>query len=198
MCSDHCETVIAVTTTFKDEMGHKHTKAEILEGAMAVAAADGVSQLTFGRVAKHLGINDRTVVYYFPSKDDLVGEVLVGLGTSLQETLAPAFATTATDQIDMVRTAWRVLARSDADPVFALFFEAAGLAAAGREPYRSLVPRLVEAWVEWAAGLIDGPPARRRAEAEAAIATLDGLLMFRQLAGADAANRAAKRIVGRR
>lgn len=118
-------------------------------------------------------------MYYFPSKDDLIGEVLLGLGTQLQIALAPAFATPAANHVEMLRAAWPVLARSEHDPVFALFFEAGGLAAAGREPYRSLVPQLVTAWVEWAAGLIVGTPARRRDEAAAAIATIDGLLLFR-------------------
>jgi hypothetical protein len=99
-----------------------------------------------------------------------------------------------------VRAAWPILARTDADPVFALFFEASGLAATGRDPYRTLVPQLVDAWITWAAEFIAGAPARRRAEAEAAIAQLDGLLLLRQLAGPDAADRAARRIgvLGRR
>jgi len=49
--------------------------------------------------------------------------------------------------------------------------------------------------VEWAAGLIIGTPARRRDEAAAAIATIDGLLLFRQLAGSKAADQAARRIL---
>jgi len=49
-------------------MGYRHTKEEILEGALAVAFADGLSQLTYGRVARRLGISDRIVVYYFPSR----------------------------------------------------------------------------------------------------------------------------------
>lgn len=175
-------------------MGHKHSKAEILEGALVAAFEDGLSQLTFGRVAKRLGISDRIVVYYFPSKDDLIGEVLQAMGTRLQATLAPAFTSPAADHLDLLRTAWPVLARADADPVFALFFEAGGLAATGREPFRTLVPALVEAWIEWAAALIRGPKPRRRAEAEAAIAVLDGLLLLRQLAGPVAADRAARRI----
>jgi AcrR family transcriptional regulator len=179
-------------------MGHKHSKADILEGALASAFDDGLSQLTFGRVAKRLGISDRIVVYYFPTKDDLVAEVLYALGAELQATLAPAFSTPAADHLELLRTAWPILARPKADPVFALFFEAGGLAATGREPFRTLVPQLVEAWIEWAAKFIRGTQARRRAEAEAAIAVLDGLLLLRQLAGPAVANRAVRRIAAGR
>ena len=46
-------------------MGYRHTREDILDGALTVAFDDGLSQLTYGRVAKQLGISDRTVVYYF-------------------------------------------------------------------------------------------------------------------------------------
>jgi AcrR family transcriptional regulator len=175
-------------------MGPKHTREQILAGALAVALADGLSQVTFGRVAKQLGINDRTVVYYFPTKDDLVSAVVVSMGLQLQETLGAAFTSPAEDHVALARAAWPVLATDDAAPVFALFFEANGLATAGREPYRTLVPMLVTAWVDWAATFIEGPKARRRAEAEAAIALIDGLILLRLLAGTEAANRAARRL----
>ena len=173
-------------------MGHKHSKAEILEGAVAAAFEDGLSQLTFGRVAKRLGISDRIVVYYFPSKDDLIGEVLLAMGLQLQATLAPAFTTPVADHAALLRTAWPILARPEADPVFALFFEAGGLAATGLEPFATLVPPLVEAWIEWATAFISGTKAKRRAEAEAAIAMLDGLLLMRQIGGPELADRAAR------
>ena len=175
-------------------MGHRHSKDDLLAGALDAAFADGLSQLTFGRAAKRLGVSDRIVVYYFPTKDDLVTEVLLALGARLQEELAPAFARPAGDHVDLVTRAWPLLARPEVDAVFALFFEAMGLAAAGRQPYAGLVPQLVEAWIDWAAELIDAPRARRRAEAEAAIALIDGLLLLRRMAGADAATRAARRI----
>jgi AcrR family transcriptional regulator len=175
-------------------MGHRHTKEEILVGALAAAFDDGLSRLTFGRVAKQLDISDRIVVYYFPTKDDLIGEVLYAMGTELQETLAPTFSSPAADYLELLRAAWPILAQPDADPVFALFFEATGLAATGLEPYRTLVPQLFAMWTEWAAEFVRGTPARRRTEAETAVAVLDGLLLLRRLAGPDAANRAAKRL----
>jgi AcrR family transcriptional regulator len=174
-------------------MGYKHTREEILTGALAVAFEDGLSQLTYGRVAARLDINDRTVVYYFPSKQELVGEVVFEMGVRLQQSLAPAFVAPANDHVELLRAAWPVLASADADPVFALFFEANGLAVSGREPYRTIVPQLVEAWISWVAELIQGDPAQRRTEAETAVALADGLLLLRQLAGPDAAERAATR-----
>ena len=175
-------------------MGHKHTKAEILDGALAAAFDDGLSQLTFGRLAKRLGISDRIVVYYFPTKADLIGEVIIAMGASLQETLAPVLSQRAADHLEFISTAWPVITTPDADAVFALFFEANGLAASGREPYRSLVPTLVELWIAWAAEFIDGTPEEQRIEAETAIALIDGLLLLRLLAGPGPAERAARRI----
>jgi len=175
-------------------MGHRHSRDEILAGALATAFADGLSRLTYGRVAQRLGINDRTVVYYFPSKNDLVTDVVLSMAAQLQDTLAPAFASRAADHRELLRAAWPVLARPDADPVFAVFFEANGLALSGREPYRTLVPQLVKGWIDWVALYVDGTEEHRRAEAETAIAVLDGLLLLRQLGGADAAERAAQRV----
>lgn len=175
-------------------MGYKHTKADILDGALSAALDDGLSQLTFGRLAKRLGISDRTVVYYFPTKDDLIGEVILAMGVQLQGSLAEAFATKASGHLEICRLAWPALATTEVDPIFALFFEANGLAATGREPYASLVPSLVSMWIAWVAEFIEGAPDDRHAEAEAAIALIDGLLLVRQLAGADAADRAASRL----
>lgn len=172
----------------------RHTKEQILEGAVQTALTEGLSRLSFGRVAAHLDTNDRTVVYYFPTKDDLVGAVLVSLGVRLQDVLAEATTAKAQDHLALVRAIWPAVATEAADPVFALFFEANGLAAAGIAPYDELVPALVGSWVDWAADRIEGRPTRRRAEAEAAIALVDGLLLLRSIRGADAAARAAKRL----
>jgi AcrR family transcriptional regulator len=172
-------------------MGPKHSRDDILDGALDAALEDGLSQLTFGRLAKRLGINDRTVVYYFPSKDDLITEVLMAVGTRLQEVLAAAFTKRSGDHLQLAAAAWPILATPEADPMFSLYFEAMGLAAAGREPYRSLTTQLLAAWVEWLSGFFTGTPRQRATSAEATLALLDGLLLMRRLGGPDAAERAA-------
>jgi AcrR family transcriptional regulator len=183
--------VFVVITTVKGAMGHKHTKEEILEGALAAAREEGLSQLTFGRLARRLGINDRTIVYYFPTKDTLIAEVVVSTGAQLQQALGRAFSEPAPDHLALARAAWPVLAHADHDPIFALFYEAAGLATAGLAPYETLVPQLIEAWIVWLTTFLTGTARQRRAEAEATVALVDGLLLLRQLAGPTAANRAA-------
>lgn len=178
---------------YNQGVGHKHSREDILAGALEVAFDDGLSQLTFGRLAKRLGISDRIVVYYFPTKSDLIGEVVIAMGLRLQETLMPAFSVAVADHREMVRRAWPLLATPEHDRVFALFFEANGLAAVGREPYSELVPTLITMWIEWAAEFIDDA-VDQRAEATAAISMIDGLLLLRQLAGPQTADRAARTV----
>jgi len=175
-------------------MGPRHTRDQMLAGALEVAFDEGLSQLTFGRVAARLGVSDRTVVYYLPTKDDLITQVLVEVGGQLQGVLNAAFTGPAADHLVLARQAWPVLARPEFDPVFALFFEAIGLAAAGREPYRTLVAALIDGWATWLMEFFEGTPAARRAEAEAAITLIEGLLLLRQVSGGPAAVRAARRL----
>ena len=93
-------------------MGHKHEKDDILAGAMEVAMAEGLSRLSFGRVARRMGMNDRTVVYYFPTKTDLVSEVLFSVGAEMRATLEAAFTSNAANGRELAKAAWPVLALS--------------------------------------------------------------------------------------
>lgn len=173
-------------------MGHKYTREQILDDAVAMALTDGLSSLTFGGLAKHLGTSDRMIVYYFPSKTTLVTDVLLEIGARLQQTLAHALVEPADGHRQLARTAFGVLARDEFDPLFAVYFEVCGLAAAGVTPYHDLAAPLTEGWIAWLAEFFTGTPKRRRAEAEASLALIDGMLLLRQLAGPAAADRAAK------
>ncbi len=175
-------------------MGHKHNRDDILAGALDAVTEEGLSKLTFGRLAKRLGVNDRIIVYYFPTKADLITEVLVALGADIQRQLESAFVDKAADHVALLRQAWPVLAQPQSDGLFGLMFEAIGLAAAGQQPYAGLVDQLFEGWVGWLELFFEGSKAQRRIEAETALVLMDGLLLVRQMAGPKAANRAAGRL----
>ena len=172
-------------------MGYRHSADDILDGAVDVVRADGLHQLTFGRVAKRLDIPDRTIVYYFPTKADLITAVLARVGERLQIVLGEAFQGPVDDHTAILRQAWPVLTTDDADEVFALFFQTVGLATSGQEPYATILTQVMEAWRAWLMEFFTGDDDRRRAESETAMALLDGLLLMRHPLGADAAERAA-------
>jgi len=176
-------------------MGARHDKRDLLDGALIVARRDGLSALTFGAVARELQIADRTVVYYFPNKTALISAVLEEVSRRLADRLDSADVGNGS----LVDSLWPVLVHPKAEPTLRLFFETAGLAAAGREPFADAASSLTSYWIDWVAARLSGSASARQREAEAIVATLDGLLLLRILVGPEAAERARRAmVVGKR
>jgi AcrR family transcriptional regulator len=176
-------------------VGYRHSSDEILDAARAVALESGMAGMTFGSVGARLGISDRTVVYYYSTKHDLIAAVAMALGAELQALLEVAFGSEPNDADVLLHRAWPVLSSGDADRIFAVFFEVIGLASAGQEPYVDLARGMVDAWAEWLAPRVRGStPAIRRRRALALMAQVDGLLLLRQVAGAEVADAAAREL----
>lgn len=174
-------------------MGYRHSQDEILRAAVDVAGDLGFDRLTFAAVGKRLGISDRTVVYYFPTKDALLTAVALSLGESLQTLLESAFGAGQLNPADLLNRAWPVLTTPEADRAFALYFEVLGLAAAGKPPFDDLAVALMRGWHEWLTPRTLGESVEvQSARAIGVIAQLDGLLLVRNLLGSDAANLAAR------
>ena len=176
-------------------MGYRHDRDDMLAAAMRLVLADGLGALTFGRVAAEVGTSDRMVVYYFPTKADLVVAVVTSLGAQLQSTLESAFGPDPLDADELMRRAWPVLNSGDAATVFDRFFEILGLAIAGQAPYSGLAPALLNGWIDWLADRVEAPtPPQRHAIAASIVARIDGLLLLQSVSGAQVARAAAREL----
>ena len=174
-------------------MGYRHSAEEILAAAVAVTLESGLASLTFSRVGQRLGISDRTVVYYFPTKLDLIGAVADALVGDMVDLLEDAFGSEPLGQKDLMRRAWPVLTTAEADRVFALYFEIVGLASSGGAPYDALAAGLVAGWVDWLEPRMRGADADvRRRRALTTVAQIDGLLLVRLVLGPEAGDTAAR------
>ena len=174
-------------------MGYRHSADQILDAAVAIALESGIAAVTYGSVGTRLSVSSRTVVYYFPTKLDLVTAVIGALGADMVVLLEAAFGSEPRSPKELMARAWPVLTTPTADRVFALYFEIVGLASSGQAPYDDLASDLVGGWVDWLAPRVRGSSeAVRRRRALAAVGQIDGLLLLRQILGAEAADAAAR------
>lgn len=172
-------------------MARRHDEDELLLAVVDAALEAGLSELTFGRLARRIGIADRTLVYYFTNKNTLIEAVLGVLAAKLLEQLTVAFGEQRRAPKELLRVAYPLLTEGEADRIFALWFELAGQAAVHQEPQRSLAGSMMDTWIDWLAERIDARTrARARTDAIAMIATLDGALLMHHLGHADAARSA--------
>ena len=162
-------------------MGYVHSPERILSAAVAVVQQVGLAELTYKRVGEHLGIADRTVVYYFPTKADLVLAVLVVVAEKVGDAMAALLDERDLTPGQAMAAIWQSLANDELDPYFRVYIELLGLAIARRAPYEELHTRNYQQWVAWLEPRMAGPVGQRRAAAIAAFAQVDGLLILRHL-----------------
>lgn len=177
-------------------MGYKHDHGTLLAAAVEYVEANGLNRFSFGRLAKHLEIADRTIVYYFPTKDQLVTEVLESISGRLLGQLAQAFGEEPLVRTELLKAAWPVLTSKAAEPTFRVFLELGGLAASGIEPYAEITKQIFIGWHAWLATLVAAPtPTRRSNDAAVLIAQIDGLMLMRMAGDPQLAQQAYRHFI---
>lgn len=174
-------------------VGTKHSRDDMVAAVAAVAVRDGIAKLTYRNVAHELGTSDRMVVYYFPTKVDLVMAAVTALSTQMQALLENAFGNERRLPDDLLVKAWPVFKKRSADRIFGVFLELVGMSAAKTEPYGEISRMILNGWADWLAERVDAPtPHERRRMALAVMARVDGLLLLRHVLSPAAADDAAR------
>jgi len=156
-------------------------KAEIIQAITHYLIENGVADIGLRKPADVAGTSDRMLIYYFETKDALIGQVLQTIVANLAVQL-DALLGQEKRTADELLTA--LLSLSSTPPFYAviqLWFEVVGLAARGQEPYASNATAIAATWLQWIESrLVD----EQTAQALPLFAALEGRLLLK-LVGVD-------------
>jgi AcrR family transcriptional regulator len=154
-------------------------RADLLERITDYVAANGLSDLSLRPLADAVESSPRVLLYYFASKEELIGEVLAQLRARQRDVFA-TLPREAASYAHTVRAAWKLMSAPEHERVFSLFFEVYGLALQARERYAEFLKGAVDDWIAYLqiAKLDDGYTRRdARAIATVILAGYRGFLL---------------------
>jgi TetR/AcrR family transcriptional regulator len=87
------------------------TRDRILDAATDLFGLRGVEAVSLDTIASEVGVAKQTLLYWFPSKDDLVQAVLVGAVAELSVGVEAAIRATSDDPLDRIDAVVRAVFR---------------------------------------------------------------------------------------
>jgi AcrR family transcriptional regulator len=93
-------------------------------------------------------LSPRVLLYYFASKEDLIGEVLAQM-RARQRAVFATLPREAASYAQTVRAAWKLMSAPEHERVFRLFFEVYGLALQDPERYSEFLRGAVDDWIAY-------------------------------------------------
>lgn len=150
---------------------------------------DGVIDLSLSAISRSIESNNRMLLYYFGSKEQILYDASV-LALERFPRLVSMFDRLAGSEplIDRLDAAWEDLAAPENRPYLVIFFQRFGMAMRDREQWHSYIDRATRYWAEDLAQILVADGYRTHDAVVAAtqiVATWRGL-QFALLAGADA------------
>lgn len=162
-------------------MPRKHNRDGLLAHALAVAVRDGIDGVTFGAVGKEADVPDRTVVYYFPSKADLLQAVIGATAVQILAALEERIGDRRLPAAELATTCFETLSAAANRRLMTVWLQVWSKAAGGEQPHLGISQALVGRWIGWTAAHLEPEPASEeeaRVEVGRLIAVLDGALLL--------------------
>jgi len=145
------------------QMVERSTRQRTLDAALDLFGARGVDAVSLDEIARAVGVRKQTVLYWFPSKDDLVDAVLETVAAELAVVIDAAVRSAPDDPLDridaVVRAVFRPAVRRPA--LLGLVREVSRLPDAQAERLRTHVEPLVERGVGYLRAEMDAGRLRR-------------------------------------
>lgn len=132
-------------------MVERSTRQRTLDAALDLFGARGVDAVSLDEIARAVGVRKQTVLYWFPSKDDLVDAVLETVAAELAVVIDAAVRSAPDDPLDridaVVRAVFRPAVRRPA--LLGLVREVSRLPEAHADRLRTHVEPLVDRGVAY-------------------------------------------------
>jgi AcrR family transcriptional regulator len=151
-------------------------KQELLDAIVAELARGGIGDRSLRDIGAAVGTSHRMLIHYFGSREGLLTEVVRKVEAD-QRLLLESLDLAPNDALDQM---WQRLRDPVLWPAERLFFECYARATRGEAPFASLLPGLVEDWLDFAIRLRlvwPGDDRTERARARAGLAMFRGLLL---------------------
>lgn len=153
-------------------------RQEIVASVAEHLLREGFRNSGLRALAKSVGISDRMIMYYFDTKEELIGEALLLLADGLAGSLETVLPDRQASGTQIVTALVDMALREETKPMLKLWFEIVGLAVRGDEPYKKTAGLFLARWEEWIEGKL-GPKQRHRAAS--LLAQVEGEVMIRLL-----------------
>jgi len=141
----------------------------------------GLSDLGLRRLADVAGTSDRMLIYYFGTKDALIGQVLYSIASNFALQLDSALGEHQRSPEELIEELLAINDTPQFNLIVRLWFEIVGLAARGQEPYAQNAAAIANDWIDWIQSRLVNPQV---GQAVAVFAELEGRLMIKMI-GAD-------------
>jgi AcrR family transcriptional regulator len=151
-------------------------RQDLLDAVIAELQRTGIGDRSLRDIGAAVGTSHRMLIHHFGSRDGLLTEVVRRVEADQRAFLA-SLERSAADATVMM---WRRLSDPRLWPAERLFYECYARAARGEQPYASLLPGLVDDWLDRVVELgltAAGPPGEERARARLGLAVFRGLLL---------------------
>jgi AcrR family transcriptional regulator len=151
-------------------------KQDLLAAVIGALERDGIGDRSLRDIAAAVGTSHRMLIHYFGSRHGLLTEVVRSVEAAQHDFLADQ-ALRPEEAVDVM---WRRLSDPKLWPAERLFFECYARACHGEQPYASLLPGLVDDWLDQTIALgqvRDAQLEQARARVRLSLAVFRGLLL---------------------
>lgn len=151
-------------------------KQQIIQHVTQHIIENGLSDVGLRTLAAVSGTSDRMLIYYFETKDALLGQVLHSIASNMSTQLDALLGQHQRSAATLLAELLTLSSSPQFSMIVRLWFELVGFAVRGQEPYASNATALANNWIAWIESRLE--PSQSR-EATALFAKLEGTLMIK-------------------